>query len=226
MRRLVIVVIAALSALCAGCGQTISDIPGFLGQAKTTLDQDQSLHFSLTSENAQGPGIILTGAEGDAKRPNAFTGVLHVVADGAPLQVSIVSVGGTFFAELPFTSTYKKAKPQDYGFGDPAQLLDPDKGLSSLLTAAKSPSLGDQKRLNGETVQLVNCTLPGDRIAALLTSADPSQDVQATFWIDPDSHQTLEVDLTGPFLTKAHTTTYHLMLSNIGANLTVTPPAS
>lgn len=168
--------------------------------------------------------MILTGAEGDAKRPSAFSGTLHISASGAPLTVNIVSIGGTFYAELPFTTTYKVAKPSDYGFGDPALFLDPDRGLSSLLTQAKSPHLGDQKRLNGEELQLVECSLPGDRIASLLTSADPNRDVQAVFWINPSNHETREVDLTGPFLAKGLDTTYHLVLTNYGQNVTVTAP--
>jgi hypothetical protein len=227
LHRLAILAAALLAGLCAACGgPTISDVPGFLSQAKATIDQTQSLHFNLTSDNAQGPGIILTAADGDAKRPNAFSGTLHVNDAGLPLQVGIVSLGGQFYAELPFHSSYEKAKPEDYGFGDPAQLLDPNTGLSSLLSLAKSPALSDQKRLSGENLQLVTCTLPGDRIAALLVSADPSRDVKATFWINPDTHQTREVDLVGPFASKDHDTTYHLVLTNFGENVTVTAPAS
>jgi lipoprotein LprG len=224
-RRLGSVAAVAASAVAFGCGgPAITDVPGFLAQAKATIDHTPSLHVALTSENARGTGVVLTGADADAKRPNSFAGALHVSAGGAPLTVSIVSISGTFYAELPFTTSYKVAKPQDFGFGDPAQLLDPDRGLSSLLTQAKNPQAGDTKRLNGEELQLITCTLPGDRIAALLTSADPSRDVQATFWINATSHETREVDLTGPFVAKDHNTTYHLVLTNYGQNVTVTTP--
>lgn len=190
------------------------------------MDGTSALHFTLTSENAQASGVVLTGAEGDAKRPAAFSGTLDVSVGPLASSVEIVSVGGTFWASsLLSGGRFKVDQPSKYGFGDPALLLDKDNGLSSLLIEAKNPQLGDQKRLNGEQLQLVTCTLPGARIGQLLTSADPSRDVRATFWINPDSHELREVDLTGPFVAKDHDTTYHLVLTNYGENVTVTPPA-
>lgn len=207
-------------------GTTVPDAATFLAQAKAKVDAAAGLHFVLTSDNARGGRVALTGAEGHARRPNAFTGVLHVAVGGAPLQVSVVSINGTFYAQPPFSSHFGPEQPSNYGFGDPGRLLDPSRGLSSLYTLARSPTLGDRTRYQGEELQEVRCTLPGDRVGALLTSADPSRNVQATFRIDPATQETRQVDLTGPFLVKDHDTTYHLLLDMYGENVTVTAPPS
>ena len=53
-------------------------------------------------------------------------------------------------------------------------------------------------RLNGESLQQVDATLPGSLLAALLVDAEPSKPVSAVFSIDTGSYQVREVDLTGP----------------------------
>lgn len=196
-----------------------------LRNAKSTIDGTEALHFTLTSENAKGSGLVLSGGEGDARRkPDAFTGTLTVTLAGAPLTVRIVSVGGTFYAQEPFATHYKVATPQQYGFGDPTVLLNPDKGLSSLLVQAKNPQLGDQTRYQGEALQQVKAQLPGQLVANLLVSADPSQDVSAVFGIDPSNNQLRTVDLVGPFFAKGENATFHLVLADYGENVTITPP--
>jgi hypothetical protein len=61
-------------------------------------------------------------------------------------------------------------------------------------------------------------------VAALLTSADPSKSVAATFGIDTSNNQLRRVVLTGPFISKGTDTTYTLVLTNYGENVSVTPP--
>jgi len=198
----------------------VPDAKTFLARAKGKIDAAGALHFRLSSDNARGNGIILTGAEGHAIRPDAFTGTLRVSANGVPLQVGIVSVHGTFYAQAPFSNNYKPDNPASYGFGDPAHLLDTAGGLSSLLPLAR----GDRTRYQGEELQEVRCSLPGDVVAKLLTSSDPSREVQAVFRIDSSNDETRQVDLTGPFVAKDHDTTYHLILDMYGENVAVTPP--
>jgi hypothetical protein len=195
-----------------------------LKQAKATIDGASSLHFTLSSENVRGSGLLLTGGDGDAKRPDSFSGTLAVSTGGVPISIPIVSVGGKFYAQLPLQTRYSIASPAQYGFGDPAQLLDPNNGLSSLLTEARNPKVGDSTRRNGEELQEVSAALPGPRVSALLVSADPSRDVQAVFRINLDTNQTRQVDLIGPFFAKDHDSTFHLVLDKYGENVSITAP--
>ena len=66
---------------------------------------------------------------------------------------------------------------------------------------------------------------PGRPSLQLLTSADPSKTVAATFGIDTSTNQLRRVVLTGPFVSAANTnTSYTLVLTNYGENVSVTPP--
>ena len=66
-----------------------------------------------------------------------------VTIAGFNANVKVVSKGGVFAAQLPFQSKYTRTNPASFGLTDPSQLLDPDHGLSSLLTAGHR-SQGDR----------------------------------------------------------------------------------
>ena len=216
----------AAGAALAGCGSSTPavDPHALLRQAKQVIDATPALHFTLSSSGASGTGTLITGGAGDARRPDQFRGALQVMQSGFKVAVNIVSIGGRFLVQLPFSPQFEQTDPSKYGFGDPATLLDPDKGLSSLLVNTLSASIGDRDRLNGAELDEVNVTLPGDRVAALLTSADKSKPVQGRIGIDPGSHQIRRVVLTGPFFDAGKDSTFTLVLDSYGENVTITPP--
>ncbi len=228
LRRLATVTTAVL--LLSACGS--SSVPSLnaltlLKKAKSVVDSAPSFHFVLTSADVTGSGAELSGGSGDMKRPDSMSGTLEVSIYGLALNVPVVSVGGVFSVKLPTGGGFTAANPADYGFADPATLIDPNTGLSSLLLKCKSPQVESDDRYNGEALHEVGCTLPGSAVAAVLTSADPSKPVAATFGIDTSTSQLRRVVLTGPFVTASNTnTSYTLVLTNYGENVSVTPPAS
>jgi lipoprotein LprG len=218
-------VVAAALAGCGSSRQYETDARAVLLEAKRVIDNSPAVHFHLTSSNAQGTGTLITGADGDAHRPDGFRGTLTVVQSGFNVTVHIISADGYFYVQLPFSSGYQATEPSKYGFGNPATLLDPNLGLSTLLTSATSASMADRDRLNGEELYEIDVTLPGDRVAALLTSADKSQPVSGVIGVDVDSHQIRRVVLTGPFFDRAQKSTFTLILDKYGENVAITPPA-
>jgi hypothetical protein len=223
--------VLALAALLvpglAGCSggadtQTASDV---LAGAKRTLDEAESLHFALSSEGAPDSGTVLVGGEGDVARPASFEGTLQVRALGSPVDLPVVSVDGTVWAQLPFTSSFAEVDPAQFGFGDPGALLDPETGISQLLAEAESAELGDERRVDGDVVREVTAELPGDLVEQLLTSADPDQAVRARFSVATESGELRRAELTGPFFTAGDDATYTLELSEFGADVEITAPA-
>jgi lipoprotein LprG len=227
-RRAALALLAALVALpvLAGCtgGGSSTSAPDLLAKAKKTLDDTKTVHFVLGSSGVPNTGTVLTGGEGDIARPSSFEGTLKVQAVGSSVDLKVVSIGGTVYAQLPFATSYGTIDPASFGFGDPGKLLDPKTGISQLLTAAKNPKLGDEKRVNGEVVREVTATLPGDLVAKLLTSKNPSEDVAATFLVVEDSGQLRRASLTGPFFSATENGTYTLDLSKYGADVSITAP--
>ena len=224
LRTTAALVLAAL--VLAGCGGGGSDESAgdLLARAKTTLDDASSAHFVLTSDGAATGGSALLGGEGDIARPAAFRGTLQVQAFGSSIDAEVISVDGTVYAQLPLTSGYSVVDPATIGVGDPGALIDPDTGISQLLTAAESPELGEESRVDGEVVREVTGTLPGDLVADLLTSEDPAQDVTAVFSVATDSGELRQVELTGPFFSAEDSGSYTIVLSDLGADVSITAP--
>jgi|1185.fasta_scaffold34007_2 LppX_LprAFG lipoprotein len=219
---LVLVAGPALAA-CSGGGSDES-APDLLARAKKTLDSASSAHFVLDSENAPKTGTALVGGEGDIARPASFEGTLKVLAAGTTVDLKVVSVGGTVYAQLPFTSGFSVVDPAQFGFGDPGALLDPETGISQLLAKAESAKLGDERRVGGEVVREVTAQLPGDLVEQILTSKDPSQPVDARFSIATESGELRRAQLTGPFFTAGDDATFILDLSDFGADVQISAP--
>ena len=228
LRRAALALLAALVALpvLAGCsgGGSSQSAPDLLAKAKKTLDDTKTVHFLLSSSGAPSTGTVLTGGEGDISRPSSFEGTLKVQAVGSSVNLKVVSIGGTVYAQLPFAKSYGTIDPASFGFGDPGKLLDPKTGISQLLTAAQHPTLGDEKRVGGEVVREVTANLPGDLVQQVLTSKDPSQPVQAQFSIATDSGELRRAVLTGPFFDAENDSTYTIELSDFGEDVDITAP--
>lgn len=222
--RLVPALVAAV--VLAGCGGGGSDESPeeLLARAKTTLDESSSAHFVLTSENAPTSGTWLVGGEGDIARPASFEGTLQVLALGSTADLEVVSVDGTVYAQLPFTSGFSVVDPAEFGFGDPGALLDPDTGISQLLAGAEDAELGEERRVDGEVVREVTAQIPGELVQQVLTSEDPSTPVQARFAIAPESGELRRAELTGPFFSADDEATYIVELSDFGADVEISAP--
>ena len=218
--------VAGLVVALAGCGsgEPEESAADLLARAKTTLDETSSLHFVLTSEGAPTAGTALTGGEGDVLRPASFEGTLQVLAAGSSLDLAVVSVDGTVYAQLPFTSGFSVVDPAQFGFGDPGTLLDPGTGISQFLAEAEGAELGEERRVDGEVVREVTAELPGELVEQVLTSEDPSRPAQARFSVATDSGELRRAELTGPFYTAGQEATFTIELSDFGADVEITAP--
>jgi hypothetical protein len=224
--RLLAVALLAAPVL-SGCGGDAADeesAADLLARAKTTLDDASSAHFVLDSEGAPDTGTVLVGGEGDIARPSSFEGTLKVMALGSTLDLEVISVDGTVYAQLPFTSSFSVVDPAAFGFGDPGALLDPETGISQLLGSAESVQMGEERRVDGEVVREVTAELPGDLVEQILTSADPSKPVQARFSIATESGEMRRAELTGPFFAADEDASFTLDLRDFGADVEISAP--
>lgn len=227
-RRAIALAAALLwAAVAASCGSTSShtSAPVLLQNAKKTADAATSLHFQLTSQNVSLNSTNITGGQGDLVRPDALSGTFSVAISGFVANVKVAAKNGVFEAQLPFTTHYTRTNPANFGLQDPAQLFNPNTGLTKLLTIAKDPKVGSRKRVNGELLDTVTYQIPGTDIP-VLPDANPSQPVTMTVAINPSNYQMRIVTLVGP-LTSAKDSTFNLTLTRYNEHVNITlPPTS
>lgn len=229
MRRPLALPAAALMLLVAGCfgddGSDSGDPAERLAQAKRAMDDAASIEFRLsTDELPDGVDGVLE-AEGVGTHDPAFRGTITVRAVGLPgePEVQVVAVEDAVYAQLPFVGAYQQVDPADYGAPDPAALMDPETGLSSLLTAATDVSVQGQSRDGDEVLTELSGTVPGKAMAEVFPTANRGGEFPATFRVADDD----ELDtatLTGPFYGDAGDVTYQVTLEASGDPVEITAP--
>lgn len=226
----VLCAISALGALTACSGGSTSSArqpdraSALLADAKMKLDATDSVHFTLTTADVPDGSATLRGGEGSAVRPDKFKGDLKVSFASTTATVKVVSVGGKFYAKLPITPGYTEVDPGQFGVGDPGRYMQPEGGVSTLLVKASSAKLGKKSRVNGEVVQEVHATIPGIVVKQLLTSADPTKPVTATFSIVEGSNELRKAVLIGPFFEKGVDSTLTIVLDRYGEKVDISAP--
>ena len=89
--------------------------------------------LSLTTEQLPKGVDGVLSATGVGTTAPAFEGDIKVVVNGITVDVPVVAVDGDVWATLPFTKNFVQIDPEDYGAPDPADLLNTDGGVSSLV---------------------------------------------------------------------------------------------
>lgn len=219
------VLLLGLAAAATACGSSGSANPHtLLTKANQKVDSTDALHFAITSQNVHGGGTIITGGEGDIARPDQLKGTFQVSLNGSFVSVKIIAGSGKFFAEAPFQNAYQPTDPSTFGVGNPATLIDPNTGLSSLLVNIQNPKSAGQTRINGELLDKVTGTVPGTKIPTALPDAEPSEPVDVTALIDPSTREVRQFVLTGPFTSTANST-YTVTLTNYGEPVHIELPS-
>jgi len=214
---------AALSS-CAHAAQSTTSPRKTLAAAKKNLDDTSGLRIGLSTSKLP-PGVNgLLGADGVATHAPAFKGTIKVLVSGVTADAAVVAVGGVVHAKLPFTSKFVTIDPADYGAPDPAHLMSPTGGLSSLLTAARDVQEGDQVRQGKVVLSTYTATVPGRAVAAVIPKADANADFDATFTVT-DKDQLAKTVLTGPFYPNAADVTYTITFDDYGIKRTIAAPA-
>lgn len=211
-----------------GCGSSSAphlSASVLLQKAKVTADSSSSVHFVLTSSNVSLDSTNITGGSGDLARPSSLRGTFSVALSGFTANVKVVSVGDVFEAELPFSNRYEKTDPANFGLTNPAELLDPNHGLTNLLALAQNPQSGPSVRIGGELLDTVTYTVPGTAIP-VLPDANPSKPVELTVAINPSNYELRSVTLVGPLTSATSNSTFVVTLTNYNEHVTITlPPA-
>ena len=219
-------VLLALVAVLSGCSgkeESSASPEDTLAAAKKNLDATSGLRIGLSTPKLPPSVNGLLTANGIATHDPAFKGTIKVAASGITADADVVALDGVVYAKLPFTSRFVPIDPGDYGAPDPADLMNPDGGLSSLLTAAQDVEAGKQVRDGKVVLSSFTGTVPGKDVAAVIPSAKESATFDATFTVT-EQNELAKAVLTGPFYAKGGDVTYTITFAGYGAKPSITKP--
>ena len=219
-------VLLVTATACSGDDSSASDTPpeDVLAAAKTTLDETSGVNLTLRTDNLPDGVTGVEEAEGIATHAPAFEGTITVNLLGQAVEVPVVAVDGTVYAELPFTSGFQDVEPGDYGAPDPAQLMNPDAGLSTLLSETSDLERGDSVRGGDDNTEVLteySGTVPGDVMQNVIPTASGDFDVVYTI-TDDDELRTAR--LTGVFYEDSEPMSYTVTFEDYGTEKDITAP--
>lgn len=181
-----------------------------LAAAKKELDATSGVEVTLSTDDRPDDGDYLASAEGVLiADPPAFEGeVAGRVMGVEAAEIPVVSVDGDLYVEVPVLG-WQVVDPAEFCGPDPAQLLNPETGVSAILTATEDPEAGDSELGgddNKETITPFTGSVPGDTIRNILPCAEGDA-FDATYRIDADGLLT-EAEITGEFFPDMDAITY------------------
>lgn len=225
-----LVVVLLSAVLLTSCGG--NDAAGASGKspaevmalAKKTLDDTSGVTLSLTTSDLPDGVTGLTDATGVGTHAPAFDGTITVVLSGNSFDVPVIAVDGKVYAQIPLTPGWQDVDPAEYGAPDPAGLMSPDTGFSSLLTATTDLRKRDSVRGgndNSEILTEYTGTVSADTVKNVIPTA--SGDFAATYTVT-DSGELREAKLTGVFYTDSDSMTYTIGFDDYGTQKDITAP--
>lgn len=195
-----------------------------LETARQIIDDAKSIELTMeTSDLPSGvEGII--SAEGVGTHAPAFDGTAQVRAFGITGDVPVVAVDGDVYVKMPFKSDYETFDLDDYEAPDPAELLSPTDGITSMITALKDVDTGEAE-LDGETrVTPIEGELPGSTVSTLFPSVDGADEFDVSFRLDDDD-VLRDATITGPFYAGADDLTYTISLTASDDSVDISIPS-
>ena len=195
-----------------------------LAEASTKLTETSGVDLTLSTPALPDGVSGITRAEGTITDDPAFDGSITVVFAGQTVDVPVIAVDDTVYAQLPFTPGWNKVNPKEYGAPDPSGLVGED-GFAGLLTLTRSPEAGESVRGgagNSEVLTTYSGTVPGDAMDAVIpSSSGDSFDVE---WQVTDGGELRKATLTGIFYPHAEEMTYTVEFADYGSEKQITAP--
>jgi lipoprotein LprG len=192
--------------------------------AKTNLDETSGVTLTLDTQDLPEGVTGVETAEGIGTHAPAFDGTITVVLSGQAFQVPVVAVDDTVYAQIPLTTGWQDIDPSDYGAPDPAQLMSPDAGFSSLLPATTDVEQGDGVRGgtdNKEVLTEYTGTVGADTMKNVIPTASGDFDVTYTI---TDDDELRSAELTGVFYQDSDPMTYTVTFQDYGTDKDITAP--
>jgi LppX_LprAFG lipoprotein len=201
MTRLLAGLGVALVALAvAGCGGggggTGKDPATVVRESAASTEKVKSFHFTLDISKVptSAKGLQLTGAEGDARVPDALEAQVSGTFAGFSLSTKLVSVGGKLWIENPLSGSWQSV---DVGT-TPAFLLDPQKGVLGVMSAMTDLKEDGSEDVGGTSTTRITGKVEAAQVGPLVAANGGTGSVDVTLWIGKDDGILRRIEVAGP----------------------------
>jgi lipoprotein LprG len=224
-----LVAVGGLTA-CSGDDGGGNDAPSWSDagkKAKDLLDGTSGVEVSISTNDDPGVDYLSAATGTIVADPASFEGTVDGKVSGfAVSEVPVISVDGTLWINhIALGGWSDRFQPKELCAPDPAMLLDPSSGVSSVLTSSTDVKAGKSERGgtdNKEVFHSYSGTATGDAIRKILPCAE-GDGFDATYRVD-DSGHLRTAELTGTFFPDADPMTYTIDVTKYDVAKDITAP--
>jgi lipoprotein LprG len=221
----VLVFLALITALLAGCSSSnktsnapLPDAATLLKQSSDTTKNLKSVHLVLQVTGSI-PNLPVHSLTGDLTNTPvvAARGNANITAFGQTINADFVVANANLYAALTPNKWTNFGPAAD--IYDPSVILDPDKGLANILANFTNPTSDGRETIDGVQTVRVKGTVNGPAIGAIVPEI--TNQVPATAWIREDGAH----DLVKASVETSPGNSIDMTLSDWNKPVTVSPPA-
>ena len=206
-RRILLGMLTLVAVVSAGCTsksdpQAASggrDAAALLNESAAATKDVKSAHFTLTV-NGSIPGLSVHSAQGDLTKAGgpsgAAKGTVNMELLGNLFEGEFVLVDDSIYIKGP-TGPYQRLPASLIAnLYDPSAILNPDKGISKVLSSVTDPKIEGNETVDGQATVKVSGRATKDAVSSIVPGV--SSDVDITFWLREDNKQPVKAEARLP----------------------------
>ncbi|CAN5774943.1 N/A [soil metagenome] len=197
-------------AILTGCGVEDStsiatseslDAVTLLTQASDSLAETETLRFNLEIDGDtfvdEAGTIRLLAARGDLARPDRVDVEFQVELLGAQtVSIRMITIDDEAWTTNLLSGAWEPS-PEEFGY-NPTVLFDDQGGLGPVAGRLNSPQVLDAETIGGRETWPVQGTVDNDTISSLTSGTADGEVITVTLWVDQESSNVLQLQLTEP----------------------------
>ena len=160
-----------------------------LQRAAQAMADLESVAFTLTTQDET--PIMVKGGDLKLLRNGDAEGTLTIEQSGHAVEMKVVAVGESIYLDAGTGGWRRAPKALAATMYDPSAVLDPERGIASLLSSLRAPEAEAVEEVGGKEAYRVAATLPQDRIGGLVPGIDA--DLPGQVWVNKDDGRLVKV---------------------------------
>ncbi len=194
LTSLVLAGLLALSGCHSSSPASLPDGAALVSQSATAMRAASTAHIKI-STTGNVSTLPFKGAEGDVTKEGNAKGTVTIPLGGQGVSITFVVIGSDFYIKAG--SVWQKASAADVAtYYDPRTILDPDKGVSQVLSTATGAHTEDTENVDGVDTYRVSIALDPSSVAGVVPGVP--QGTTAKVWLNQSNHQLVKAELDLP----------------------------
>jgi lipoprotein LprG len=192
-----------------------------MSQSEQVMSSLSSAHFTIDVKGTL-PGVPLQSAQGDLTKEGNAKGTAKITELGSSIEADFVILGQDFYLNAGTGGFQKLPLATASSIFDPSAILDPNRGIVKLMSAATDTKTVAKEQVNGKDAYKVSLTADPASVSGLIPGAGAG--TKGDIWIDATTHEVVKGVFTVPGANGAKGATVTVGISNFNVPVTISAP--